>query len=301
MMSTLTGLIRTMRPKQWAKNAVIFAAVVFDSKLFAGGESFFATPLGKTIIGFGLLCLMSSTVYMLNDLADIEADRQHPKKKFRPLPSGQLPKSIAIVAVIILFATVIPLSFLLNTTFGIILSIYGAVNIAYSFKLKHVVIIDVIIIASGFVLRVGAGVPLVNVVRFSPWMYVIIALLALFIGFAKRRQELMEMQEGAVNTRAILEEYNLEFLDGMLNVIMASTILAYSLYTFLAEGLPANHTMMLTVPFVLYGIFRYLYLIHVRGETAPPDEVLFKDRPMQIDVVLWGLSVVLILYILPRV
>jgi 4-hydroxybenzoate polyprenyltransferase len=299
MTSTLTGLLRTMRPKQWTKNVVIFAAVVFDSKLFVGG-SFFATPLGKTIIGFVLLCLMSSTIYILNDVADIEADRQHPKKKFRPLPSDQLPKSIAIIAVIVLLLIVVPLSFLLNTTFGIILAVYGLLNFAYSFKLKHVVIIDVIIVASGFVLRVGAGVPLVNVVRFSPWMYVCIALLALFIGFAKRRQELMEMQEGAINTRAILEEYNLEFLDGMLNVIMASTILAYSLYTFLAEGLPANHAMMLTIPFVLYGIFRYLYLIHVRGETAPPDEVLLKDRPLQIDAVLWGFSVILILYVLPR-
>jgi 4-hydroxybenzoate polyprenyltransferase len=299
MISTLTGLLRTMRPKQWTKNVVIFAAVVFDSKLFVGG-SFFESPLGKTIIGFALLCLMSSTIYILNDLADVEADRQHPKKKFRPLPSGQLPKSIALAALVLLLLIVVPLSLLLNPAFGILLVIYGLLNLAYSFKLKHVVIIDVMIVASGFVLRVGAGVPLVNVVRFSPWMYVIIALLALFIGFAKRRQELMEMQAGAVNTRAILEEYNLEFLDGMLNVIMASTILAYSLYTFQAEGLPANHAMMLTIPFVLYGIFRYLYLVHVRGETAPPDEVLFKDRPMQIDVVLWALSVIVILYILPR-
>lgn len=298
-MSILTGLIRTMRPRQWAKNVVIFAAVVFDSKLFVSGP-FFSTPLGKSIIGFGLLCLMSSAVYILNDLVDIEADRQHPKKKYRPLPSGQLPKSIAIIAVILLPLIVVPVSFRLNTTFGIILSIYALLNVAYSFKLKHIVIIDVIIVASGFVLRVGAGVPLVNVVRFSPWMYVCIALLALFIGFAKRRQELMEMQGGAVSTRAILEEYNLEFLDGMLNVIMASTILAYSLYTFLAEGLPANHSMMLTIPFVMYGIFRYLYLIHVRGEIAPPDEVLFKDRPMQIGIAVWALSVILILYILPR-
>lgn len=299
MISTLTGLIRTMRPKQWAKNIVIFAAVVFDSKLFVSGP-FFSTPLGKSIIGFGLLCLMSSTVYILNDLVDIEADRQHPKKKFRPLPSGQLPKSVAIIAVVLLPLIVMPIAFRLDTIFGIILSIYALLNVAYSFKLKHVVIVDVIVVASGFVLRVGAGVPLVQVVRFSPWMYVCIALLALFLGFSKRRQELMLLQNGATNSRAILEEYNLEFLDGMLNVIMASTILAYSLYTFLAEGLPPNHSMMLTIPFVLYGIFRYLYLIHVRGEIAPPDEVLFKDRPMQIDVVLWALSVVLILYLLPR-
>ena len=174
-------------------------------------------------------------------------------------------------------------------------------NLAYSFKLKHVVIIDVLIVAAGFVLRVAAGVPLVDVVRFSPWLYMCMALLALFLGFAKRRQELMLLKDNAINSRAILEEYNLEFVDSMQNVIMACTIIAYSLYTFLAEGLPANHTMMLTIPFVLYGIFRYLYLVHVRGEIAPPDEVALKDRPLQIDAVLWALSVVIILYVLPEV
>ena len=192
-------------------------------------------------------------------------------------------------------------SFALNTTFGWIIVLYAVLNLAYSFKLKHVVIIDVLIVAAGFVLRVAAGVPLVNVVRFSPWLYVCMALLALFLGFAKRRQELILLKDNAIHSRAILEEYNLEFVDGMQNVVMACTIIAYSLYTFLAEGLPPNHTMMLTIPFVLYGIFRYLYLVHVRGEIAPPDEVALKDRPLQVDLALWALSVVLILYVLPRV
>jgi len=298
-MSILRGLLRTMRPKQWSKNVFIFAAVVFDSKMFVPGP-FFSTPLGKSILGFGLLCLMSSAVYILNDIVDVEADRQHPKKKNRPIRSGQLPIPVAILAAIILPLVILPLSFWLDSIFGIIVALYGLINVAYSFKLKHVVIIDVLILASGFVLRVGAGVPLVQTQRFSPWMFVCMALLALFLGFSKRRQEIMLLKDGAVNSRAILEEYNLEFLDGMLNVIMASTIVAYSFYTFQAEGLPPNHAMMLTIPFVLYGIFRYLYLVHVRGEIAPPDEVVFKDRPMQIDLALWALSVILILYVIPR-
>jgi 4-hydroxybenzoate polyprenyltransferase len=300
MIVILRALLNTMRPKQWlTKNIFIFAAVVFDSKLFVPGP-FFQTPLGKTIIGFVLLCLISSTIYIINDIADVEADRQHPRKKNRPIPSGQLPIPIAWAAAIIIGLFTLVASFALDTTFGWIIVIYAVLNLAYSFKLKHVVIVDVLIVAAGFVLRVAAGVALVNVVRFSPWLYMCMALLALFLGFAKRRQEIVLLNDGAISSRAILEEYNLEFLDGMLNVVMACTVIAYSLYTFLAEGLPPNHTMMLTIPFVLYAIFRYLYLVHVRGETAPPDEVALKDRPLQIDVVVWALSVIVILYVLPK-
>jgi 4-hydroxybenzoate polyprenyltransferase len=261
---------------------------------------FFQTPLGKTSLGFVLLCLISSTIYIINDIADVRADRQHPKKKYRPIPSGELPIPIALVAALALGLFTLVAAFALEPTFGIIVVLYATINLAYSFKLKHVVIVDVLIVATGFVLRVAAGVPLVIVVRFSPWLYMCMALLALFLGFAKRRQEIILLKDGAINSRAILEEYNLEFLDGMLNVVMACTIIAYSLYTFLAEGLPPNHTMMLTIPFVLYLIFRYLYLVHVRGEIAPPDEVILKDRALQIDAVLWALSVILILYVIPR-
>ena len=300
MLTILRGLIRTMRPQQWlTKNIFIFAAVVFDAKLFVPGP-FFQTPFGKTLIGFILLCLISGTIYIVNDIADVQADRQHPRKKYRPIPSGQLPIPIAGGAAIAIGLFTLAASFALDTTFGWIVVIYAALNLAYSFKLKHIVIVDVLIVAAGFVLRVAAGVALVNVVRFSPWLYVCMGLLALFLGFAKRRQELMLLKDNAIHSRAILEEYNLEFVDGMQNVVMACTIIAYSLYTFLAEGLPPNHAMMLTIPFVLYGIFRYLYLVHVRGEIAPPDEVALKDRPLQLDLVLWALSVVLILYVLPR-
>lgn len=300
MITLFRGLIRTMRPKQWlTKNIFIFAAVVFDSKLFVPGP-FFERPLGRTLIGFVLLCLISSTIYIINDIADVEADRQHPRKKHRPIPAGRLPIPIAWGAAIAIGLLTLAASFALDATFGVIIVLYALLNLAYSFKLKHVVIVDVLIVAAGFVLRVAAGVPLVIVERFSPWLYMCMALLALFLGFAKRRQEIVLLNDGAINSRAILEEYNLEFLDGMLNVVMACTVIAYSLYTFLAEGLPPNHSMMLTIPFVLYGIFRYLYLVHVRGEIAPPDEVALKDRPLQFDLALWALCVIVILYVIPR-
>ncbi|MDY7040521.1 MAG: decaprenyl-phosphate phosphoribosyltransferase, partial [Chloroflexota bacterium] len=284
------GLILTMRPKQWTKNVVVFAALVFDKKLFV--------PLlfAKTTIAFILLCLISSTVYIINDLVDIEKDRQHPRKRQRPLPSGQLKPGVAIAAAIIIPAICLPLAFLLDIGFGLIVITYLMMMIAYSFLLKNVVIVDVLTIAAGFVLRVAAGVPMVNVVRFSPWLYVCITLGALFIGFGKRRHELSLLQANANNHRTVLTDYNQTFLDEMIGVVTASTVMAYSLYTFSAEGLPSNHAMMLTIPFVLYGIFRYLYLIHVQERGGTPEEIILRDKPLLADVLLWGLTVIVILY-----
>ncbi len=287
----IKGLIRTMRPKQWTKNVFVFAALVFDRKL--------TDPLlfTKTIVAFILLCLISSTVYLINDLVDIEKDRQHPRKRQRPLPSGQLKPGVAIAAAVVIPAVCLPLSLLLDFYFGLIVTGYLLVMIAYSFWLKNIVIMDVLTIASGFVLRVAAGVPMVQVERFSPWLYVCTTLLALFIGFGKRRHELFLLQTNANNHRAVLNDYNRAFLDEMMGVVTASTVMAYSLYTFSAEGLPPNHAMMLTIPFVLYGIFRYLYLIHVREEGGTPEEIILRDKPLLADVLLWGLAVVVILYL----
>lgn len=286
----LKGLIRTMRPKQWTKNVFVFAALAFDRKL--------TSPLlfARTVAVFILLCLVSSTVYLINDLVDIEKDRQHPSKRLRPLPSGQLKPWVAILAAIAIPAICLPLAFLLNFYVGVIITAYLLMMIAYSFWLKNVVIVDVLTIAAGFVLRVAAGIPMVHVVRFSPWLYVCTTLLALFISFGKRRHELSLLQANANNHRAVLNDYNRIFLDEMIGVVTASTVMAYSLYTFSAEGLPRNHTMMLTIPFVLYGIFRYLYLIHVREEGGTPEEIILRDKPFLADVLLWGLSVIIILY-----
>jgi 4-hydroxybenzoate polyprenyltransferase len=282
-MTALRGLLRTMRPKQWTKNAAIFAALIFDAKVFQRG------PLLRTLAGFLLLCAVTGAVYIINDLADVERDRQHPTKRNRPLASGVLPVPVAIVGAIVLLGVALPLAFRLDVYFGLIAAGYLILQLAYTFILKHYVIVDVLVISAGFVLRVGAGVPLVPADRFSPWLYICTTLLALFLGFGKRRQELVLLQGNARNHRAILGEYSVPFLDEMINVVISAVIVAYSLYTFTAINVPPNHLMMLTIPFPIYGLFRYLYLIHIRGEVAAPDEVLLKDRPLQLTVLAWGM------------
>jgi 4-hydroxybenzoate polyprenyltransferase len=288
--SVITGLIKTMRPKQWLKNVVIFAPLVFDVKLFN------LRYLAQTVAGFVLLCLISGTVYIINDLVDIESDRQHPRKRYRPLAAGQLGVSAAIIAAILILLTVLPLSFLLNYVLGAILTSYLLLQIAYSFWLKNIVIIDVLVLSSGFLLRVAAGVPLVEAERFSPWLYICMTLLALLIGFGKRRHELTLLKENANTHRRSLEEYNLPLLDHIISIVTSSTLLAYALYTFSAPNLPPNHAMMLTIPFILYIIFRYLYLIHVKEMGGAPEEIVLSDRPLQAAILFWGLSVVVVMY-----
>jgi 4-hydroxybenzoate polyprenyltransferase len=285
----ISGIFKSLRPKQWTKNLFIFAPLIFDVKLFQ------IEPLIKTILGFILLCLISGTVYLVNDLVDIDKDRQHPTKKNRPIPSGQVPFNVAVIVAIVLPTLCLPLSFLLDPTFGIIITGYLLLQIAYSFSLKNIVIVDVLTIAAGFVLRVAAGVPLVQAERFSPWLYVFTVLLAIFLGLGKRRQELV-LLKGEAKTRAILSEYNLSFVDSMLSIVTTGTIITYAFYTFSAPNLPDNNLMMLTIPFVIYGIFRYLSVIHVQGNGGAPDEVLLTDRPLQLDIVLFGVAVVIILY-----
>lgn len=287
----LVALIKTLRPTQWTKNGFVFVPLIFDIKLFR------IEPLSRTLIGFVMLCLISGIVYLINDLVDIEKDRQHPTKRNRPLPSGQLSKSVATATAILIPLIVLPLSFLLDVYFGLILTGYLVLQIAYSFWLKNLVIVDVMVIAAGFVLRVAAGVPLVHAERFSPWLYVFTTLLALFLGLGKRRQEIVLLKSQASNTRAILDHYSLPFLDEMMAVVTAGTVMTYALYTFSSENLPENHTMMLTIPFVIYGIFRYLYVIHIQGNGGAPDEVLLTDRSLQAAVGLFVVSVVAILYL----
>ena len=285
----LTGLLRSMRPKQWVKNIFVFAALVFDSKLF---EARYVIP---TLIGFVVLCMLSSAVYLVNDSADVQADRQHPKKRYRPIAAGDVSVRVAIGWAGVLVVIGLLIAFATNTLFGVIALTYLVTATLYTFKVKHIVILDVIFLAAGFVLRVAAGAPLVEAVRFSPWLYTCIGLLALLIGFGKRRGELVEL-DGRAATRAILSEYTVPFLDQMIAIVTGALILAYTFYTFSAPQLPANHTMMLTVPFVVYGLFRYLYLVHVRREGGAPDEMVLRDRPLQAAFVLWGLVAVAVIY-----
>ena len=274
-----------------AKNVVIFAALIFDRRLTNW------TALLNATAGFVIFCLISSSVYIINDLFDIEADKSHPTKKNRPIASGRLNKRLAIVLAIIIGIGALYFAFLLSWGFFLICFSYMLINLLYSKWLKHLPVIDVLIVASGFVLRVAAGVTLVAVERFSPWLYVVTTLLALFIGFGKRRAELALLAGSANQHRTVFEGYTIEFLDQLITIVSGTTIIGYSLYTFSAPNLPTNHAMMLTIPFVLYGIFRYLYLIKVKESGGAPEEILLTDRPLQITILLWGLSILAIFYI----
>ncbi len=285
------ALLKTMRPRQWTKNGFVFFALIFDKQLFQL-EAFL-----RTLGGFALFCLISSVVYIINDIADIEADRRHPEKKKRPLPSGKLPVKVAWAAAIGLTGLVLPLGWLLSPAFAGVLAGYLVLNLAYSKWLKHVPIVDVLVIAAGFVLRVHSGVTLIEVERFSPWLYVVTTLGSLYLGFGKRRAELSLLDRGASSHRRVLEGYTLPLLDQYVTIVSAATILAYSLYTFSAPNLPENHSMMLTIPFVVYIIFRYLYLIQVTHEAGSPEEVLLKDTPIQIAITLLGLAVLAVFYL----
>ena len=290
-MRALSAFLKTLRPKQWIKNGVIFAALVFDEKVLQWPY------LWRTVAGFVLFCLVSGVVYTINDVVDLEKDREHPKKRRRPLAAGDISPRLALGLAMGIMALAVALGVWLDPVFAVILGGYLLLQIAYSLHLKHVVLLDVMAIATGFVLRVAAGIPLVDAERFSPWLFICMTLLALFLGLGKRRGELVQLGGEAANHRASLEDYNLVLLDHLLSIVTASMILAYALYTFSAPNLPAGHWMMLTIPFVIYGAFRYLYLIHVRGTTLAPDEVVLTDRPLQVDFVLWGLAAVLILYL----
>ncbi len=287
----LKQLLITMRPKQWTKNLFIFPALVFDLKLLD------LAYVSKTILAFILFCILSGSVYLINDLADIEKDRQHPVKRNRPLPSGKLRRSWAVIAAVVLPIIALALSFLLKPLFGLVGLSYFILFLAYSFLLKNIVILDVLIIATGFVLRVAAGSVVAEAERFSPWLYVCITLLALFVGLGKRRNELILLDANALQHRKVLREYSPQLLDEMMALVTSSTLIAYSLYTFSAENLPANKSMMLTIPFVVYSIFRYLYLIHQKNLGGSPEEILIRDIPFIISNLSWIIVVVLILYI----
>lgn len=292
-MQGFIGLLRTMRPKQWTKSLLfIFPAILFDGKLF-DPESF-----ARVTLAFVLFSMISGTVYIINDLVDIENDRQHPKKKHRPLPSGQLSVGFARTAAIIIPIVTLAVS-LFSPELTLILISYLILQTLYSFVLKHVVIVDVLVIMIGFMLRVRAGVVVIDVENFSPWLYACAGLLALFLAVGKRRQELITLGDLAAKTRPIFEHYNLTLIDEMMRVVTTGTLITYLLYTIEVDTPAGDNLGLVTVVFVMYGLFRYLYLIHVRGEGSAPDEVLLKDRPLQFTMLLFGLSYLLIIYVLP--
>lgn len=295
-MRTLKALLITLRPKQWSKNIVVYAPFVFTlNEVWRPFSAEMYTLLIQSSLAFVLFCILSGCVYLVNDLADIKNDQLHPTKRYRPLPSGQLTVPVAVAAATILLVGTLAAAYAMRPAFAVIALIYFLVNVGYSFIFKNWVIVDVFAVGAGFVLRAVAGAVVINVAP-SPWLYVVTILLSLFIAINKRRHELVVLEGNAAGHRATLGDYSLHLLDEMTGVVTSATVMAYSLYTFSAETLPKNHSMMLTIPFVLYGVFRYLYLIHVRNQGGEPSELFIKDRPLLTAIVLWGVSVLGILY-----
>ena len=286
-MATVWHLLRALRPKQWPKNVLLYGSFLFNlNKLWQPMSPQMWAYLKLATLGFIAFAGLSSGVYLLNDLKDIEQDRQHPTKRRRPLASGQLAPGLAlIVAIILLFGSMVG-ALRLSPAFAGSLCVYLVMQVMYTLWWKHVVILDVFIIAAGFVLRAVAGA-LVIQSWVSPWLLIVTFLGALFLGLCKRRHELLLLDRDAGAHRKILLEYTPQLLDQMIGVTTASTIMAYSLYTFTAEGMPRSHTMMLTIPYVLYGLFRYLYLTYRHDQGGSPEEILLRDRPIRVAILLW--------------
>lgn len=287
------AVIRALRPKQWTKNLLVFAGLVFTYNLLNAGM------FSRVMLAFVAFCLLSSGGYLWNDLRDVAADRLHPTKRRRPIAAGLVPKPLAVALALVLGASGLLLSWRLGTSFFLVAALYMLLTACYSIWLKHLVLIDIFGIAAGFVLRAVGGAVVIGV-PVSPWLYVCTVLVSLFLGLGKRRNELELLEDDAAGHRKNLEQYSLELVDQLILIVASVTIMAYSLYTFSAENLPRDHSMMLTIPLVVYGLFRYLYLVRVKREGGAPDELLLSDPGMLGTAILWvGLSIV-ILYVVPH-
>lgn len=289
--SLALDLLRSLRPAQWTKNLVIFAGVIFGKKLLDGGA------VWSAIAAFAVFCALSGAVYLVNDLADRDSDRRHPLKARRPIASGALPVRLATGAALAIGGTALIGAYLIGQGFAAVAVAYLVLQLLYSGRLKHIIIIDVLTIAIGFVLRAAAGAIAVHV-EMSHWLFVCTILLALFLALAKRRHEIVLLADGATSHRPILGEYTAYLLDQMIGVVTASTLIAYVFYTISPETQVKFGTpwLGLTIPFPLYGIFRYLYLVHQRDGGGSPADLLLTDRPLLTCVALWALVVAVIIY-----
>jgi 4-hydroxybenzoate polyprenyltransferase len=291
-MKMIWGLFRSVRPRQWSKNLILFAGLIFSRSLVDSHLALVA------LLAFFLFCLASGAIYLLNDVIDIEQDRAHPNKRLRAIASGQVSVGLALGAAFFLGLVSLFLGLYLDRGFGYVLAAYLALMLLYSVWLKRVVILDVLAIALGFVLRAVAGGVVIHV-EVSSWLLICTILLALFLGLGKRRHELVLMENSAGEHRQILKDYSPYLLDQMIAVVTASTVVAYALYTMSSETVTKFGTKNLefTIPFVLYGIFRYLYLIHQKKAGGSPERVLLSDRPLLLDIVLWAIAVGIIVYL----
>ena len=292
--STVVLLFRSLRPEQWIKNSFVFAGLIFGLELFN------VTAEWRAMAAFAVFCALSGVVYVVNDIVDREADRQHPLKARRPIASGELSPVLAGSVAAVLAAGALGAAFRLGVPFGAVAVAYLLLQFAYSALLKHVVILDVLAIAIGFVLRAVAGAVVIGV-PISHWLLVDMILLALFLALSKRRHELTLLANGAIEHRKILGEYSPYLLDQMISVVTASTLVAYIFYCISPETVQKFGTDMLglTIPFPLYGIFRYLYLVHRREGGGSPSQMLLTDRPLLVCVALWVAAVVVIVYLRP--
>ena len=287
----MTAFVRALRPHQWTKNLLVFAALLFSKHLFE------PEPFLRALLAFVGFCGLAGAVYLWNDIADLERDRLHPKKRHRPLAAGELSIRTASLGAMALVVGALSLCFWLDIRLGLCASSYLALNLAYSFGLKHKVILDVLSISLGFVLRALAGGYAVNV-PVTEWLLVLTLLLALFLALAKRRHELTSLSENAAGHRAILAEYSPYLIDQMTSVVTASVVTAYAFYTLSPETVLKFGTAKLswTLPLVLYGIFRYLYLVHQKDRGDSPTDMLLTDRPLLLTVALWVALVIAIVY-----
>jgi len=292
--SPALSLLVSLRPEQWTKNLVVFAALGFGMQLFQ------PVAFARTVVAFIVFCGLSGVVYLVNDVADRDADRRHPLKARRPIACGDLSPRAALTAAVLLAAGGLGVAFWLAVPFGIVSAVYVALQAAYSTRLKHVVILDVMTLAVGFVLRAAAGAFAINV-AISHWLLVCTILLALFLALSKRRHELVLLADGATEHRRILGEYSPYLLDQMIGVVTASTLIAYIFYTISPETQQkfATQWLGLTIPFPIYGIFRYLYLVHRKEGGGSPTAMLMNDRPLLACVGLWAAAVVVIIYLRP--
>lgn len=289
--SLMPSLVRSVRPSQWTKNLIIFAALMFGERLLDPRSVAYA------VAAFVIFCALSGVVYLVNDVADRHADRMHPIKRHRPIASGALPVRVALTTAAALTIVALGAAFWLRPAFGVLGASYLALLGLYSGPFKHIVIIDVITIAIGFVLRAAAGAVVIDV-EISHWLFILTILLALFLALSKRRHELVLLADGATSHRPILEEYSPYLLDQMISVVTASTLVAYAIYTVSPETIDKFGTdkLSLTLPFPLYGIFRYLYLVHQKEGGGSPSAMLLTDRPLLLCVALWAATVALIIY-----
>lgn len=293
--SVVPSLLKAMRPKQWIKNLLLFAGFVFTlNERWRPFSPEMWDFLGRSALACLLFSLVSSSVYLINDVIDVEKDRLHPTKRNRPIASGALSPQIAVTAAIVLMGVSLCGGFYLSPPFAAVAGAYLVLQLGYVFALKQVVLLDVFIIAAGFVLRAISGAVVIRAEIF-PWLYTVTLLGALFLGFCKRRNELLLLDAGAAQHRKILEYYTPSLLDSLTSIVASSTIMAYSLYTFTSSRLPHNNLMMLTIPYVIFGMFRYLYLAHRQNAGGSPEEVFLRDKPLIVTITLWILTAGLIL------